>query len=132
MVTKKIIETSDAPKALGPYSQAVIIDKSLYISGQIGIDPKTGDIPEGIEAQTHQVFSNIKAILDAAGLSLRDVVSCDVYLKNLNDFAIMNKIYAEIFDPLCKESGYPSRATVEVSNIPKGALLEIKSIAIEE
>ena len=128
-MVKEIINTSDAPKALGPSSQAVKIDTSLYISGQIAIDPKTGDIPEGIEAQTHQVFSNIKAILDTAGFSLNDVVSCDVFLKNLNDFSIMNKIYAEIFDPFCKESGYPSRATVEVSNLPKGALLEIKSIA---
>jgi len=131
-MVKEIINSSDAPKALGPYSQAVKIDKSLYISGQIAIDPKTGEIPEGIEAQTHQVFSNIKAILDAAGFSLNDVVSCDVYLKNLSDFPSMNKIYAEIFDPLCNESGYPSRATVEVSNIPKGALLEIKAIAIKE
>ena len=131
-MVKEIINTSDAPKALGPYSQAVKIDKSLYISGQIAIDPKTGDIPEGIEAQTHQVLSNIKAILDTAGFSLNDVVSCDVYLKNLSDFPKMNKIYAEIFDPLCKESGYPSRATVEVSNIPRGALLEIKTIAIKE
>jgi len=131
-MVKEIINTSDAPKALGPYSQAVKIDKSLYISGQIAIDPKTGEIPEGIEAQTHQVFSNIKAILGAAGFSLSDVVSCDVYIKNLSDFPSMNKIYAEIFDPLCKESGYPSRATVEVSNIPKGALLEIKTIAIKE
>ncbi|MHA1474326.1 MAG: Rid family detoxifying hydrolase [Promethearchaeota archaeon] len=131
-MVKEIINSSDAPKALGPYSQAVKIDKSLYISGQIAIDPKTGEIPEGIEAQTHQVFSNIKAILFAAGFSLNDVVSCDVYLKNLNDFPLMNKIYAEIFDPLCKENGYPSRATVEVSNIPKGALLEIKTIAVKD
>lgn len=131
-MVKEIINTPDAPMALGPYSQAVKIDKSLYISGQIGINPKTGEISESIEAQTHQVFSNIKAILDAAGFSLNDVVSCDVYLKNLNDFHLMNKIYAEIFDPLCKESGYPSRATVEVSNIPKGVLLEIKTIAIKE
>ena len=76
--------------------------------------------------------NHIKAILDTAGFSLSDVVSCDVYLKNLNDFPLMNKIYAEIFDPFCKETGYPSRATVEVSNIPKGALLEIKTIAIKE
>ena len=131
-MVKEIISTSDAPKALGPYSQAVKIDTSLYISGQIAIDPKTGNIPEGIEAQTHQVFSNIKAILNEAGFSLSEIVSCDVYLKNLNDFPLMNKIYAEIFDPLCKESGYPSRATVEVSNIPKGALLEIKTIALKE
>ncbi len=131
-MVKEIINTLDAPKALGPYSQAVKIGNSLYISGQIAIDPKTGEIPEGIDAQTHQVFSNIKAILDAAGFSLNDVVSCDVYLKNLSDFPIMNKVYAEIFDPFCKESGYPSRATVEVSNIPKGALLEIKTIAFKE
>ena len=131
-MVKEIISTSDAPNALGPYSQAVKIDKSLYISGQIGINPKTGDIPDGIEAQTRQVFANIKAILNEAKFSLNDVVSCDVYLKNLSDFPLMNKIYAEIFDPLCKESGYPSRATVEVSNIPKGALLEIKTIALKE
>ena len=131
-MVKEIISTSDAPKALGPYSQAVKIDKSLYISGQIGINPKTGDIPDGIEAQTRQVFANISAILNEANFTLKDVVSCDVYLKNLSDFPLMNKIYAEIFDPLCKESGYPSRATVEVSNIPKGALLEIKTIALKE
>ncbi len=131
-MVKEIINTSDAPKALGPYSQAVKIGKSLYVSGQIGIDPKTGDIPDGIEAQTRQVLANISAILNEANFTLKDVVSCDVYLKNLSDFPSMNKIYAEIFDPLCKDSGYPSRATVEVSNIPKGALLEIKTIALKE
>lgn len=130
-MVKEIINTSDAPKALGPYSQAVKIGKSLYISGQIGINPKTGDIPDGIEAQTRQVFANISAILNEANFTLDNVVSCDVYLKNLSDFTSMNNIYAEIFDPLCKESGYPSRATVEVSNIPKGSLLEIKTIAIK-
>ena len=131
-MVKEIINTSDAPKALGPYSQAVKIDKSLYISGQIGFNPKTRDIPDGIEAQTRQVFANIKAILNEGNFTLKDVVSCDVYLKNLSDFPLMNKIYAEIFDPLCKETGYPSRASVEVSNIPKGALLEIKTIALKE
>ena len=129
---KQIIKSPNAPEALGPYSQAVKIGKSLYISGQIGIEPKTGQIPEGIEAQTRQVFANIKAILKEANFSLEDVVSCDVYLKNLADFPTMNKIYAEFFDPFCKENGYPSRATVEVSNIPKSALLEIKTIAVKD
>ncbi|MHA1765538.1 MAG: RidA family protein [Promethearchaeota archaeon] len=129
---KQIIKSPNAPEALGPYSQAVKIGKSLYISGQIGIDPKTGQIPQGIEAQTRQVFANIKAILKEANFSLEDVVSCDVYLKNLADFPTMNKIYAEIFDPFCNESGYPSRVTVEVSNIPKDTLLEIKTIAVKE
>jgi len=129
---KQIIKSPNAPEALGPYSQAVKIGKSLYISGQIGIDPKTGQIPQGIEAQTRQVFANIKAILKEANFSLEDVVSCDVYLKNLADFPTMNNIYAEIFDPFCKEGRYPSRATVEASNIPKGALLEIKTIAVKK
>ncbi len=131
-MVKEIITAEGAPAALGPYSQAVRVGNMLYISGQIPINKETGTIPEGIEAQTRQVLQNIQSILEVAGFTLADVVVCDVFLKNMDQFALMNKVYAEVFDPVCKGIGYPARAAVEVTRIPKDCLLEIKTTAIKD
>jgi 2-iminobutanoate/2-iminopropanoate deaminase len=122
---KKVILTSDAPRPIGPYSQAIVVSNIVYVSGQIPIDPKSGEIIKGnIEEQTERVLENIKAILNAAGFNLEDVVMVFVYLKDLNDFNNFNKIYSKYFskDP-------PARVTVEVSNLPRGAKVEIAVIA---
>lgn len=131
-MVKKIINAPNAPAAVGPYSHAVKINNTLYLSGQIPINKETGTIPEGIQAQTRQVFENIKAVLDAADFILSDVVLCEVFLKDMNDFGEMNKIYAEVFEPFCKGSGFPARAAVEVARLPKDCLIEIKATAIKE
>ena len=121
---KRIIATADAPQAIGPYSQAVEANGFVFISGQIPIVPATGQIPEGIEAQTEQVMRNIGAILKAAGLGYADVVKSTVLLKNIADFAAMNGIYAKYFTTEC-----PARAAFEVGALPKGALIEVDVIA---
>lgn len=131
-MTKEIISANGAPAAVGPYSHAVKVGNTLYLSGQIPINKDTGSIPEGIEAQTRQVFTNIQAVLSAAGFSLSDIVLCEVFLQNMDDFGTMNKVYAEVFDPVCKDTGYPARAAVEVARIPKNCLVEIKATAIKE
>ncbi len=119
------IETDKAPKAIGPYSQAIKYESFVFISGQIAIDPKTQEMVKGgIEEQTKQVMENIGAILKEAGLSFDNVIKTTIYLKNLSDFEIVNKIYGEYF-----KEHKPARATVEVSNLPKGALIEIEVIA---
>lgn len=130
-MVKEIINSPNAPAAVGPYSHAVKVGNALYLSGQIPINPDTGEIPEGIEAQTRQVFANIKAVLSTAGYSLKDVVLCDVFLKDMNTFGVMNQIYAEVFDPICPDKDYPARAAVEVARIPKDCLIEIKVTAIQ-
>ena len=121
---KRIIATADAPQAIGPYSQAVEANGFVFISGQIPIVPATGQIPEGIEAQTEQVMRNIGAILKASGLGYADVVKSTVLLKNIADFAAMNGIYAKYFTTEC-----PARAAFEVGALPKGALIEVEVIA---
>ncbi len=121
---KKIISTSNAPQAIGPYSQAVEANGFLFVSGQIPIIPATGQIPEGIEAQTEQVMKNIGAILEAAGLNYGNVVKTTVMLKSIADFGAMNGIYAKYFTSEC-----PARAAFEVGNLPKNALVEIEVIA---
>ena len=131
-MVKEIITADGAPAALGPYSQAVRVGNTLFLSGQIPINKESGTIPDGIEDQTRQVLNNIKAVLEAADFTLADVVICDVFLKNMDQFALMNKVYAEVFDPVCKGIGYPARAAVEVVRIPKDCLLEIKATAIKE
>ncbi len=124
---KTIISTNNAPKAIGPYSQAVEANGMLFISGQIPIDPQTGQIVQGgIEAQTRQVLNNIKAILEAAGYGLNNVVKTTVYLKDLNDFAKMNQVYATFFD-----SQPPARAAFQVARLPLDVLIEIEAIAIK-
>ncbi|AAL80792.1 deaminase [Pyrococcus furiosus DSM 3638] len=125
---KEVIFAENAPKPIGPYSQAIKAGNFLFIAGQIPIDPKTGEIVKGdIKAQTRQVLENIKAILEAAGYSLTDVVKVTVYLKDMNDFAKMNEVYAEYFG-----ESKPARAAVEVSRLPKDVLIEIEAIAYKE
>lgn len=121
---KKIITTDMAPKAIGPYSQAVFADGTLYISGQLPINPETDLMASGIEEQTKQVLENIKAILTEVGYNMDDVVKTTVLLKDINDFAVMNNIYAQYFT-----TKYPARATYQVACLPKNSLIEIETIA---
>jgi 2-iminobutanoate/2-iminopropanoate deaminase len=123
---KRIINTDKAPAAVGPYSQAVEIDNTLYISGQIPVDPETGKFASNtdIRKQTEQVLKNIGQILDAAGYSFSDVVKSTVLLKNIDDFAAVNEVYATFYT-----GNLPARAAFEVVNLPLGALIEIETIA---
>ena len=121
---KKIIETPNAPQAIGPYSQAIRYGNFLFVSGQIAIDPQTVNIIEGdIEAQTEQVLKNIAAIIEAAGMSLQDVVKCTCFLKDMNDFVRFNAVYEKYFGEIL-----PARETVEVSRLPKDVLVEVSAI----
>ncbi|MBW2504034.1 MAG: RidA family protein [Deltaproteobacteria bacterium] len=123
---KHRIETEKAPAAIGPYSQAIIAGNLVFCSGQIPLDPKTGDIVAGgIGAQTRQVMANLSAVLKEAGLGFSDVVKATIYLTDLNDFAVVNEIYATYFSEIP-----PARACVEVSALPKGADVEIECIAV--
>jgi 2-iminobutanoate/2-iminopropanoate deaminase len=119
------VNTAKAAPAAGPYSQAIRTDALVFASGQLPIDPKTGDLPEGIEAQTRQSLANLGAVLEEAGASFATVVKTTVFLKNMGDFAVMNGIYAEHF----KETP-PARSTIEVARLPKDALVEIEAIAL--
>ena len=124
---KRIIHTDDAPKAIGPYSQAVDVNGTLYVSGQIPVDPKTGKVVEGgIKEQTEQVFKNIEAILKAAGYSYDDVVKSTVLLNDMDNFAAMNEVYATIY-----KKEMPARAAYGVVRLPLGVLVEIETIAVK-
>ena len=121
---KKKITTQNAPQAIGPYSQAIQCGDFLFVSGQIAIDPQTADIIEGdIEAQTKQVLKNIAAIVEAAGMSLQDVVKCTCFLNDMNDFVRFNSVYESYFG-----ESLPARETVEVSRLPKDVLVEVSAI----
>lgn len=122
---KKIISTPKAPAAIGPYSQANFVNGVLYISGQIPVNSETGNVEEGIEKATHQVMKNLEAILTEAGLSFSHVVKATIFLKNMDDFAAMNEIYASYLNP----ESYPARETVQVSCLPKNVDIEISMIA---
>jgi len=123
---KKAIFTDKAPAAIGPYSQAVVIDKLVYLSGQLGIDPATGEFVPGLVAdQTEQIFKNIKAVLAEANLTLKNVVKTTVFLSDMLDFGAMNEVYAKHF-----EEPYPARSAVAVKTLPKNGLVEIEVIAI--
>ena len=124
-MSKKVISTSKAPAAIGPYSQANFINGVLYISGQIPIDPETGNLVDGIEKETHQVMKILKAILEEAGISVSNVVKATIFLKSMDDFAAMNEIYASYLDA----NNYPARETVQVSCLPKNVSVEISMIA---
>ena len=124
---KKIIATSNAPGAIGPYSQAQVIGDLVITSGQLPIDVATGAFPEGIEAQTRQSLTNVKAILAEAGLGMDRVVKTTVFLSDMNNFGAMNEVYAEFFT----EGGFPARSAVEVARLPKDALVEIEAIAVK-
>ncbi len=117
------VYTKKAPEAIGPYSQAIIAGDFLYASGAIGINPETGEIPQGIEKQTIQVMNNLRAVLSEANASFSQVVKFTIYLKSMEEFAKVNEIYG---DYLTKP--YPARATVEVSRLPKDVLVEIDAI----
>ncbi len=121
----KIVSTEKAPPAIGPYSQAVIAGDLIFTAGQLGIDPQTGELAEGIAAQTRQALTNLSAVLEAAGSSLDRVVKATVFLARIEDFAAMNTVYAEFF-PLQP----PARSTVEVVQLPRAALVEIEVIAL--
>jgi 2-iminobutanoate/2-iminopropanoate deaminase len=123
---RQIVTTQSAPKAIGPYEQAIKIGDFIYASGQIPLDPATGNLVEGnITVQTRRVMENLKAVLSAAGSSLEGVVKTTVFLKNISDFAAMNEVYAEYLN-----SAKPARSTVAVADLPRGALVEIELIAI--
>jgi len=123
MLNKMVIQTPDAPAAIGTYSQAVRVDGTVYLSGQIGLDPNTMEMVEGIEAQIHRVFQNLRAVADAAGSSLNDMVKLNVYLTDLAHFAKVNEIMATYF-----HQPYPARAAVGVASLPRNALIEADGV----
>lgn len=122
---KKLISTSKAPAAIGPYSQANFAGGILYISGQIPLNAETGKLEEGIEKETHQVMKNLEAILQEAGMTFKNVVKATIFLKNMDDFVVMNDIYASYLD----SENFPARETVQVSCLPKNVDIEISMIA---
>lgn len=122
---KKVISTAKAPQAIGPYSQAVLVDDVLYLAGQIALDPETGKLVDGgIEIQTHRVMQNLNAVLEAADYGLEDVVQTQVFLSDLNHYKPMNAVYAKYFT-----DAPPARAVVEAARIPRDALVEIMMVA---
>lgn len=121
---KKEISSLSAPKAIGPYSQAVLSGDTLYVSGNIPVNPSDGGIPGGIEAQTIRVFENMKAVLKEADMDFSDVVKTTAFLTDLDNFATFNALYADYFT-----APYPARSCVEVSKLPKGVLVEVECIA---
>jgi len=125
MAAIKIISTKNAPAVVGPYSQALEVNGFVFCSGQIGIDPKTGNLVDGIENQIKQILDNLKAVLAPAGLDLNHVVKTTVFIKNMADYTLFNQIYGEYF-----KENKPARATVEVSRLPKDCLIEIDAIAV--
>lgn len=123
---KQVLATDQAPAAIGPYSQGIAASETVYVSGQLPLDPATGAFPEGIAAQTAQSLKNIQAILAQQGMTLANVVKTTVFLADINDFAEMNKVYGEFFT-----QPYPSRSAVQVAKLPKDAPLEIECIAVK-
>jgi len=122
----KIINTNNAPAPIGPYSQASLAGNTLYVSGQIAIDPKTGDLKtESIAQETHQVMKNMGAVLEEAGMGYSNVVKCSIFISNMDDFAKINSVYGEYFS-----ENSPARETVEVSCLPKNLNVEISCIAV--
>lgn len=127
-MTREVVQTDNAPKAIGPYEQAIKASGFIYTAGQIPIDPKTGNFVEGgITVQTRQVLENLKAVLEAGGSSLDRVVKATVFLKNMADFAAMNDVYAQYLG-----GAKPARSTVAVADLPRGALIEIDLVALAQ
>lgn len=120
-----IVQTSNAPAAIGPYSQGVVVNNLFYSSGQIPLTPDGVMVEGDIQAQAHQVFRNLKAVLEAAGASLETVVKATVFIKNMDEFARLNEVYAEYFNV-----HKPARSTIEVARLPKDALVEIEVVAL--
>jgi len=125
MSKRKVISTSQAPAAIGPYSQAIRAGKFLFASGQLGLDPTTGNLQEGIEAQTRQALANLQAVLAEAGGSVENVVKTTIFLADLAHFATVNNLYAQVF-----QTEPPARSTVQVAALPKGGLVEIEIVAM--
>jgi len=123
MSNKVIVQTQDAPAAIGPYSQAVKVGKTVYLSGQIGLDPARMELVEGIDAQVRRVFDNLTAVTKAAGGSMADIVKLNIFLIDLSNFALVNSIMEEYFT-----TPYPARAAVGVASLPKGALVEADAV----
>ncbi len=121
---KKVIKTNNAPGAIGPYSQGIIVNDMIYTSGQLPIDVKTGEMPEDISAQTKQSLENVKAILEEAGSSMANIIKTTVFLSDMENFKAMNDVYETFF-----EDDYPARSAFEVARLPKDALVEIEVIA---
>ena len=119
-----VISTDKAPSAIGPYSQAIEINKMVYTSGAIPVNPSTGDIPEGVEAQANQAFSNLCALVEEAGSKVENIVKTTVFIKDMNDFGKINEIYKTYF-----KEPFPARSCVEVARLPKDVLLEVEAIA---
>ena len=119
------VSTPNAPAALGPYSQAVDTGSTVYCSGQLGLDPATGNLADGVQAQTHQALKNLQAVLNEAGLSLDNVVKTTVFVQDLADFGTVNEIYGTYF-----HGGFPARSCVQIASLPKNALVEIECIAV--
>ncbi|MBK7467594.1 MAG: Rid family detoxifying hydrolase [Saprospiraceae bacterium] len=123
---RKVIFTPNAPAPIGPYSQAILVDNTLYVSGQIAIDPKSGNlVTRTIEEETHQVLENVKAVLKAADMDFSHIAKCSVFVKDINQFASINAVYASYFP----KEGAPARELVEVANLPKFVNVEISCIA---
>ena len=125
-MTKQAIQTSEAPQAIGTYSQAIVVDATVYLSGQIGLDPATMQMVEGIDAQIHRVLRNMQAVAMAAGASLDDAVKLTVFLTDLTHFARLNEIMAQYLKP-----PYPARSAVGVAQLPRDALVEIEAILVK-
>lgn len=124
---KTIINTPHAPAPIGPYNQAVLVDNTLYASGQIAIDPSTGDlVMDTLENETHMVMNNMIAVLDAAGMTLNDVVKCSIFISDMNNFGRINEVYGSYFS-----GDYPARETVEVACLPKSVNVEISCVAVK-
>lgn len=126
-MTRQIIHTENAPEAIGTYSQAVLVNNTLYLSGQIGLDPEKMVLVDGVEAQIRRVFENVKAVCTAANSSLADIVKLNIYLTDLSHFQLVNEIMGEYF-----AQPYPARAALGVASLPKGALVEMDGFAIIE
>ena len=126
-MTRETINAKGAPAAVGPYVHAVKAGDTVYTSGQLGLIPETGLLPEGVEALARQAMENLKAVLEAAGLTMADVVKTTVFLADINDFAAINEIYTEYFT-----GDTPARSCVQAGALPKGGLLEIEAIAVKQ
>lgn len=127
IIMKQSINANNAPAAVGPYVHAVAAGELIFTSGQLGLIPESGQLPEGVEAQTHQALKNLSAVLEAAGSDFDHVVKTTVFLDDINDFGTVNAVYAEYF-----KGEVPARSCVEVAKLPKGGLVEIEAIAVKK
>lgn len=127
----KVLHTESAPAAIGPYVQGVDLGNIVLTSGQIPVNPLTGDIPKDVKAQARQSLDNVKAVVESSGLTVNDIVKMTVFVKDLNDFASVNETYGQFFDEH-KVANYPARSCVEVARLPKDVMIEIEAIAVRK